>query len=298
MSAEFEKEVRAQVKRRAAIVRSTDAEVKRLLALALQRVLGLLADQPTDYQLWALPNLAQEIGRIAAELGDAAGSAAAAAAGESWAAGRDLVLEPIAQMLGAEGDVKLAAIAPRLNARVLTAMQHFMADRLKDVSLKAAGAINSELGLVVIGAQSPWDAQGAIRAILKDSSASRAATIVRTELLRVYSVASYQSMAAAADAGIEMEKVWRRSAKAHPRVSHALADGQRVAWDQPFLIGGEKMMHPHDPKASPANTINCGCVMVPRPKGWQPTTPDHRPFTAEELARNPTLKAIVEERQT
>lgn len=291
MSAEkdFDREVRRQLKHRARIVRGTEAEVRALLARALERVLGILADQPTDYQLWSLPRLTQEIARVAAELGDGATAAAAEAARASWTAGTQLVSEP----LGAAGLARVA-LTPHIDTRQLQAMQHFMTDRMRDVSLKAANAINGELGLVVIGAQSPYDAQVAIRGILKESSATRAATIVRTELLRVYSTASHQAMSAAAGAGVAMDKVWRRSSKAHPRISHALADGQRVAWDEPFLIGGEKMMHPHDPKASAKNVINCGCVMVPKPRDWRSTVPDRKPFTREELARNPTLAAIVE----
>jgi hypothetical protein len=184
-------------------------------------------------------------------------------------------------------------------------MKHFMADKMKDVSLQAANRINGELGLVVIGAQTPHEAQVAIRGVLKDKASTRAATIVRTELLRVYSTATDQAMAAAAAEGVEMDKVWRRSSKAHPRLRHALTDGQVRPWDKPFILGvrevsdpepagGIRMRHPHDPAGPAAETINCGCVMIPKPRGWRSTTPDHKPYTRDELARNPTLKAMVE----
>lgn len=290
---EFNAEVRAQLKRRARIVTATQTEVRALLVRALEKVAAVLADQPSDYQLWSLPQLIQEIGRVGAELGDAAVVKVAAAATEAWQAGGDLITEPLVKILDAQGAARIAGIAPRIDSRQLLAMSHFLADRMKDVALKAANAINGELGLVVIGVQTPWDAQQAIKAILKDTSASRAAMIVRTELQRVYAVAGNQSMAAAAEAGVPLDKVWRRSGKAHPRVSHALADGQRVAWDKPFMIGGEAMMHPHDPKASAKNVVNCGCVAIPKLRDVESTLPDHRPFTAEELARNPTLKTIV-----
>ncbi len=289
----FERAQRAQLKRRARIVGDTEKEVRLLLARALEKIMAVLADAPSDYQLWSLPRLAEEIGRVGAELGDAAVVATARGIVEAWRAGGELVTEPLAEILDPRGAVRIAGIAPRLDDGVLMAMRHFMADRMKDVSLKAANAINGELGLVVIGAQSPWDAQQAIQRILKETSASRAATIVRTELQRVYAVAGQRSLAAAAEAGVPMDKVWRRSGKAHPRLSHAIADGQRVAWDKPFMIGGEPMMHPHDPKASARNTVNCGCVAVPKPRDFAATLPDHKPFTAEELARNPTLAAIA-----
>lgn len=288
----FEREVREQLKRRARIVREPVIEIRRLLGEALTRVLAVLAGQPSDYQLWSLPQLVKEIGVVAGELGAAATAAAAKAAQASWTAGADLVVQPLA----AAGLAPVTAVAPHIDVRQLRAMQAFMADRLENVSLSAANKINSELGLVVIGAQDPYAAQVAIRGLLKGSVASRATTIVRTELLRVYSTAGAAAMDAAAEAGVAMDKVWRRSSKAHPRVSHALADGQRVAREKPFLVGGVAMMHPHDPKAPPAETINCGCVAVPKPRDWKPTMPDHKPFTADELARNPTLKTVVEGR--
>lgn len=294
MSAEsdWDREVGAQLKRRARIVKDTDGEIRAMLKRALEKTLGILADAPTDYQLWSLPQLVKEIGVVAAALGDEATAATARAAQETWNAGADLVLQP----LDKTGLAVAHGVAPHIDTRQLVAMKHFMADKINDVSLQAANRINSELGLVVIGAQTPHEAQMAIKGILKDKAGSRAATIVRTELLRVYSTATDQAMVAAAAEGIEMDKVWRRSGKAHPRISHALADGQLVAHDQPYLVGGVKMMHPHDPKAPAKETINCGCVSVPKPRNMRPTVPDRKPFTRDELARNPTLKAIVEER--
>jgi hypothetical protein len=33
--------------------------------------------------------------------------------------------------------------------------------------------------------------------------------------------------------------------------------------DKPFIVGGEALMQPLDPTASPAQTRNCRCVSVP-----------------------------------
>ena len=130
------------------------------------------------------------------------------------------------------------------------------------------------------------------------ASRKRATTIVRTELGRVYSVAADERAGQATAAGVGMDKVWRRSGKLRPRLTHALADGQRVAADQPFTIGGVKMQHPHDPAAPASETINCGCVALYRPRDWAQTLPDHRPFTAQELDRYPKLADMEEARKT
>lgn len=292
----FNREVNAQLKHRARIVIDSQGEISALLKRALEQTLGVLANQPSDYQLWQLPQLVKEIGRVAGELGDAATAVAASSASAVWSAGIDLVEKPLA-VAGAG----IVALAPHIDTRQLIAMRAFMTDRMADVSRKAASLINQELGLVVIGAQSPFEAQTKIGSILKDATTSRAMTIVRTELQRVYSTATYASLTEAAAQGQPLDKVWRRSSKAHPRLSHALADGQRRQWDKPFMIGGHALMYPHDPKAPAAETINCGCAMIPKPPvdnayGYQSTMPDQRPFTAEELARNPKLKMMVEER--
>lgn len=289
----FGREVKAQLKRRARIVTDSQSEISALLKRALEQTLGVLADQPSDYQLWQLPQLVKEIGRVAGELGDAAVAAVASSATAAWSAGIGLIDKPLAA-----AGAGIVALAPHINTRQLIAMRSFLTDRMSDVSRKAASLINQELGLVVIGAQSPFEAQTRIGSILKDATTNRAMTIVRTELQRVYSTASYESMAEAAAQGYALDKVWRRSSKAHPRPSHALADGQRRRWDEPFMIGGHALMYPHDPKAPAAEIINCGCMMIPKlpidnTYSYKPTMPDKKPFTAEELARNPKLKMMV-----
>jgi hypothetical protein len=298
---EFERELRSQHKRRSKIVGDMDARIRELLSIALEKVLGILADQPTDYQMWSLTKLTQEIKVVSLELGDAATAQAAKAAQAAWVAGADLVTKPLA----ASGLAAGLNMEPHINARQLQAMRAFLTDRMQDVSAQAARLINSELGLVVLGAQNPYEAQKSIRSILEDKSAVRAGTIVRTELMRFYSTASSSAMASAAEAGVEMDKVWRRSSKTYPRLSHALTDGQRRPHDKPFILGmsqvatpeptgGLRMMYPHDPTAPASETINCGCIAVPKPRRFAATVPDRKPFTQGELARNPKLRDMVE----
>jgi hypothetical protein len=38
--------------------------------------------------------------------------------------------------------------------------------------------------------------------------------------------------------------------------------------DEPFDVGGEKLMYPRDPAGSPGNTINCSCYTVPYMASW------------------------------
>jgi hypothetical protein len=95
-----------------------------------------------------------------------------------------------------------------------------------------------------------------------------------------------------------MDKVWRRSGKAHQRPNHALADGQRVAHDEPFTIiskDGEviQLMYPRDPKAPVGETINCGCTRSRRCAAGSRPHRTRCPSAISELALNPKLREIV-----
>lgn len=281
------------LRRRIRLQTDTHAEIQRLLAQALKDIQAALAGAPSDFQAWYLPQLQAEIERVLKAAGQQAAGTLGAAADESWWLGVASIDAPMAA-----AGVRVAGVLPHLDTGQLAAMRAFMTDRIRDVSASAINRINTELGLTLIGARPMPETIGQLQSILGGASRTRATTIVRTELSRAYSVASDGRARQAAAAGVEMDKVWRRSGKRHPRVSHALADGQRVAVGQPFLVGGVRLMYPHDPAAPAAHTINCGCVALYRPRGWASTRPDHRPFTDEELALNPKLAAAAEARES
>jgi len=48
-----------------------------------------------------------------------------------------------------------------------------------------------------------------------------------------------------------------------PRDAHRAASGQVRPINQPFVVGGERLMHPGDPSGSPGNIINCHCIELP-----------------------------------
>lgn len=286
---EYRRAQNAILKRRAALLKQTQAEVVELLKRASRDIKLVLAEAPSEYQAWYLPQLQAEIDRATTWLGNQSATVLTGAADEAWSLGQAFVTEPLAA-----GGLSLVGKIPLLDPSQLLAMRAFMVDRIKDVSAVAASAIKSELGMVVIGERPISDAIGNVQKHLGDASRTRATTIARTEVSRVFGVAANDRIQQAVEAGVEMDKVWRRSGKLHPRISHALADGQRVAHDQPFLVDGVAIMYPHDPAAPASHTINCGCVMIPRPRGWASTKPDHKPFTEDELRRNPKLREIVE----
>lgn len=66
----------------------------------------------------------------------------------------------------------------------------------------------------------------------------------------------------AAESGVRLTKRWLSSHDSKVRETHVIADGQQVAADQHFLVGGERAMYPGDPALSAAEAVNCRCTAV------------------------------------
>lgn len=278
------RKARTQVlKARTGLLRGTRDEIVALLNDVAEQIKVLLASQPSDYQQWYLPQLQKEIQRTLAALGEKSAGVIATKSGEAWALGQAMVDTPLEA-----GGLRISGMLPMLDTKPLLAMRTFMTDRLQDVASSAAARINGELGLVVIGGQSPGDAIANITNLLKEQSRRRATTIVRTEIGRVFATAAHERLQQAGEAVPGLKKQWRRSGKIHSRPQHDAADGQIQPRDQPFIIGGHQLMYPHDPKAPASETINCGCVMLPFMKSWDVAVPGKKPFSEEEIRLNPT----------
>lgn len=282
----FRKERSAQLKRAVAIRRDTAKEVVRLLNVARDRIKAELAGTPSAFQAWYLPKLQASVSQSLRDLGESAAARVATGAGESWQAGVDYVDRPIAA-----GGVRIEAALPAVDTRQLLAMRTFMTDRIKDVSITVANRINSELGLVAIGAQAPSDAISAIDRLVAGGR-GRAITIVRTELGRVFSTATQERLEQASKSLPGLKKQWRRSGKIHSRPEHDAADGQVRDVGEPFLVGGIALMYPRDPAGPPSATINCGCEALPFMEHWQVSEPGPRGLSEEERATSPGKRLL------
>jgi len=60
----------------------------------------------------------------------------------------------------------------------------------------------------------------------------------------------------------EYRREWLSGRDGRTRKSHRKANGQRVGPDEPFDVGGEKLMYPGDRSGKPENVINCRCSVV------------------------------------
>lgn len=107
------------------------------------------------------------------------------------------------------------------------------------------------------------DTQAELVARVKDVYANatdaRAERIAITETNIATNSGRFEGMT---EAGVE-RKGWQASNLEGVRQEHLQAEAdyqdEGVPIDEPFVVGGEELIHPGDPSGSPGNTINCRC---------------------------------------
>jgi hypothetical protein len=260
--------------------RAAAEEAQLLMSRALEEIVAELARTTSEFQAWQLPQIRASIERELRDVSDLLAKTASTGAGNAWDLGVGLIDEPLEA-----GGMRIAGLLPDIDTRQLLAMRSFMVDRMKDVTANAAGRAASQIGLVMIGTQTPSQAVDAIAATI-ESGRGRAVTILRTEMGRAFSVAAHERQQDAVAVLPGMRKQWRRSGKLHSRPGHDLADGQVVEVDKPFLVNGVEMMYPRDPSAPATETINCGCVSLPFMEHWEVRQRGRQPITETERANS------------
>ena len=98
----------------------------------------------------------------------------------------------------------------------------------------------------------------------KEVSQYQAERIVRTESTLAANYATQQS-ALRIFPGSQMSKEWIAAQDERVRFDHSQADGQIVKFEELFLVGGERLEYPGDPRGSAGNVINCRCSTAPIP---------------------------------
>lgn len=118
---------------------------------------------------------------------------------------------------------------------------------------------------------------------------NRSVTIARTEVVASSNWASVES---AKQSGLMLNKVWLATEDSRTRPDHADADGQEVAMDDQFTVGGVKMDQPGDSSAPADQTVNCRCTVYfkrVQPQDTDDGTTDekhhHRPLHGKAVQR-------------
>lgn len=97
-----------------------------------------------------------------------------------------------------------------------------------------------------------------LRSDFPDLSYRRAETIARTEVTYISNIAQEQS---AYELDIDLKKVWIRTLDSRTRDTHVNAPRKPIDANEPFIVGGKKMMRPGDPAGGIKEIINCRCVV-------------------------------------
>lgn len=96
-----------------------------------------------------------------------------------------------------------------------------------------------------------------------ESNLKSSLTIAITQATNIENMARYDAMAEAEkraeENGMVLVKVWRTEEDEKVRDDHARAEGQEAMVDEPFYVGGERLMYPGDITGSAGNIINCRC---------------------------------------
>ncbi len=160
-----------------------------------------------------------------------------------------------------------------LSTTVLDRLKSYSNDYLENLFGDAWYKVKGEINLGVLGQKTPQEVAAAIGKTIDSGRfkniSHRAETITQTEMGRVFSEATQERMRQAEEKVPGMQKEWQHVG--HPRVprpTHVLAHGQRVPVNEPFNIGGVKMMFPRDPAAPLDEIINCGCDHIPFHPAW------------------------------
>ncbi len=76
--------------------------------------------------------------------------------------------------------------------------------------------------------------------------------------------------------GFTLKKEWLATLDARTRDSHAAADAQQVGIDEPFDVGGVKLMYPGDPSGPAREIYNCRCRRQDIVGGFDEVEPAYR----------------------
>lgn len=143
---------------------------------------------------------------------------------------------------------------------------------ISGLGLELQSKINSILRRAALGALTPNDAIKQVgRKVTAGpfkSALARAETIVRTEVLRIQSIATHARLLEQREslkrAGYTLKKRWLSSHDTRVRATHRAAELEGpIELEDLFVVGADQLLYPRDPNGSAEETVNCRCVEAP-----------------------------------
>lgn len=289
VTSEQERRRRAYVRRLDVLFRDidrfTDAQVKeafRLLDEAHRLVTGDLALALADGERQALVQTMRAaeaaIDRVTGDLLRRMGRLVSGAAVDAVQRGADVTPDALASIgvrLNLQPDLSIAQLQGvlHLDTSLITQVSQQFRDRTRrtvQLGLLGGKSIRQMLKEIEADLRTQPDRVHGVRGTL----ANQAETILRTELLRASAIGQELRSQELSEQVPGLRKAWRTAGDHRVRDSHRVA-GQRYApggdpgpipHDQPFVVGGEKLRYPKDPRGSARSVVRCRCVRL----DWYP----------------------------
>ena len=251
--------------------RLEDAFVREQLALLAQMRRAVQAElaNAAGFRTFHLSQILQAIDREIARGRQAAQTSASARTQAAFGFGQELVSRPLATLGVRQGLADLST--PLVSAAI-----DVTNDQIRSVWSELGTKLKVTVRRTALGIDDPNKAVADLARVIRDpktfgTAQARAEAIVRTEVNRTFSMATHARMLQSNRrlAG-GLKKYWLDAGDSRVRDDHRQAGKDYAAGPdtaipvgQAFLVGGEKLMFPRDPRGSAANTINCRCASVP-----------------------------------
>lgn len=147
----------------------------------------------------------------------------------------------------------------RVNNAVLSFIRRHIAKRVTQVNETTKEHIRRLVDRGRDSELTPDDIARGIADIADTLAGPRAHVIARTE---THTAANEAALQSARELEVELKKEWVSSMDDRVRDDHRDANGQVVAMDEDFIVGGEGLKYPGDPSGSAENVIMCRCAQV------------------------------------
>lgn len=182
-----------------------------------------------------------------------------------WQDETDEIVQALYQAVFAAGGARVAGqfgLAFDIDAPWVQEFIRQRANKLAgDVTQTTFDQIKDGLAKGLAEGESVPDLSKRIRDVFDQADKVRSVTIARTEVISTYN-GSAQAVSEQLGPDVVAGQEWIASLDSRVRDEHAEANGQIVAVQQAFIVGGEELLYPGDPAGSGGNTINCRCTIA------------------------------------
>jgi hypothetical protein len=144
------------------------------------------------------------------------------------------------------------------------AVAEALAGRANQLSGNVSGEVFERMLTVLadeiyLKGNSPIEAAEVLTQEFSWMNASRADLIARTEAGAITEEAQWMTYAVS---GVPFKR-WLTTLDGREREDHFEAHGQIKGMNEPYIVGGEELMHPLDPAGSAKQVCNCRCTEIP-----------------------------------